>query len=67
MLMIVPFFALATLWATFSKIWVIFSNLLVTLVGSTLPSNNRLGCEGFQGTHSSFHVHCITDTGENVL
>ncbi len=30
--MIVPFFGLATLWATFSKIWAIFSNLLVTLL-----------------------------------
>jgi hypothetical protein len=32
--MIVPFFGLATLWATFSKIWAIFSNLLVTLASS---------------------------------
>jgi hypothetical protein len=34
MYMIVAFFGLATLWATFSKSWAIFSNLLVTLVRS---------------------------------
>jgi hypothetical protein len=27
----VAFFGLATLWATFSKIWAIFKNLLITL------------------------------------
>ncbi len=31
MQMIVPFFGLATLWATFSKNWAIFKNLLITL------------------------------------
>jgi hypothetical protein len=36
----VPFFGLATLWATFSKIWAIFSNLLVTL--DSEPQQNKI-------------------------
>jgi hypothetical protein len=65
--MIVPFFGLGYFFQNLGDFFQSSGHPAPIREGSTLPSNNRLGCEGFQGTHSSFHVHCITDTGENVL